>query len=233
MFNKKEYMKNYLKIWRKNNKEKSKQWHANYYEKNKEKLLLKMKKTRLLNKEKYNQTEKIWRKNNKEHIKEKNKTWYQKNKDTYNKKRKENRKNNPKIWETYEHRKEYLKNWQKQKRQKNLLYRLNSNISRRIRKDLTRFNTIKKESTQTLLPYTMQQLKEYIEKQFTLEMNWNNMGVIWEIDHSTPVSYAQNEKELIDLWALENLHPMLKQENREKQDSFSSNVKNTLSNIGR
>jgi len=223
----KEYQQKYQKQW----KEKHINYSKEYYKKNKEKLNTQMKELRKNNNEKYDQTEKAWRDKNKEKIKQTNKEYYLKNKDNINKNRKI--KNKGVYWQTYEHRKEYLKKWQTQKRQKDLLYRLNSNISRRIRKDLKRFNLTKKESTQKMLPYSMQELKEHIEKQFTSEMNWNNMGEFWEIDHSTPIAWCQNEKDMLNLWALSNLRPLLKQENREKQDLFSGDINNTLSSVGR
>jgi hypothetical protein len=223
--------KEYLKKWRLNNKKNISIFNQSYYKTNKEKMNNKMKELRKINKEKYKIIEKEWRNKNKEKIKIDHKEWYNKNKVEYNKNRRLT--NKGVYWNTYEHRKEYLKKWQTQKRQKDLLYRLNSNISRRIRKDLKRFNLTKKESTQKILPYSMQELKEHIEKQFTSEMNWNNMGEFWEIDHSTPIAWCQNEKDMLNLWALSNLRPLLKQENREKQDLFSGDISNTLSSIGR
>jgi len=223
--------KEYLKKWRLDHKKNISIFNKSYYKVNKEKMNNRMKELRKTNKEKYKTIEKNWREKNKEQIKINNKDWYSKNKVEYNKNRKLI--NKGVYWQTYEHRKEYLKKWQKQKRQKDLLYRLNSNISRRIRKDLKRFNLTKKESTQNMLPYSMQELKEHIEKQFTSEMNWDNMGIVWEIDHSSPLSWAQNEKDILSLWALTNLRPLLKKENREKQDLFSGDINNTLSSIGR
>lgn len=223
----------YLKKWREKNKETIKINAKQYYNDNKKTLQQNNKQRWKLNKESYSLSRKKWGENNKEYISQKNKKWYEKNKDEYNKNRKEKRKINPPIWDTYQYRKEYLKKWQREKRKKDLLYRINSNISRRIRKDLKRFNTTKKESTQNIVKYSMTELKMHIEKQFKPDMNWANMGTVWEIDHSTPVSWATNESDLYNLWDISNLHPMFINENREKQNMFSSNLKTTFSLIGR
>lgn len=37
-----------------------------------------------------------------------------------------------------------------------------------------------------LVPYTLQQLKEHLESQFTPLMSWDNYGTYWEIDHIIP-----------------------------------------------
>lgn len=47
---------------------------------------------------------------------------------------------------------------------------------------------IKKSSSTKLLGCSIQNYKKYIESQFKPEMNWNNWGQIWEIDHKLSCS---------------------------------------------
>jgi len=225
--------KKYLQKWRETNKESIKNAAKEYYIVHRESMLENMRVHRKNKKKIYAVTQKIWAEKNKKYISQKYKEWYEKNKTEYNKKRREQYQKNPPAWSTYEHRKEYLKKWQRDKRKKDLLYRLNSNISRRIRKDLKHFNLTKKESTQEILQYTMKELKTHIQKQFKAGMSWKNMGTVWEIDHSTPLSWGCSKDDMYKLWGLSNLVPLFKSDNRKKQDLYSGNLTNTFSILGR
>lgn len=71
-----------------------------------------------------------------------------------------------------------------------------------------------------LVGYTVDQLKCHLEKKFLVGMSWENYGKVWEIDHKIPVS-AFNFETPDDLdfrrcWALKNLQPLWKTDNREK-----------------
>ena len=78
-----------------------------------------------------------------------------------------------------------------------------------------------KESKRTfdILGYTSQELCDHIEKQFAKGMGWNNMSE-WEIDHIIPVSHFQaddmNSDDFKACWAISNLRPMWKKDNRAK-----------------
>jgi len=183
------------------------------------------------NKVEYQIAAKKWRAENIEGCRKKQMEWYLKNKEEYNKRR--NVRAKLLRLNTYEKRKEYFQAYQKNKRKTDILYRLNSNISRKIRKDLKRFNLTKKESTQTILSYTMKELQTHLEIQFQKGMTWDNMGTVWEIDHSTPLSWASSEDDIYKLWELQNLVPLFKSDNRKKQNFYSGNLKTTLGIIGR
>lgn len=72
--------------------------------------------------------------------------------------------------------------------------------------------------------YTAEQLRQYIELQFTLEMNWGNYGIYWEIDHIIPknlfnyISY--DDESYKQCWKLSNLRPLSKKENRLRSKSL-------------
>jgi len=69
------------------------------------------------------------------------------------------------------------------------------------------------------LSYTYQQLREKLESQFTSEMNWQNYGDIWEIDHIKPVCSFKlaDKKQFDECWSLDNIRPLLKEDNKEKR----------------
>lgn len=82
-----------------------------------------------------------------------------------------------------------------------------------------RFTGKKKETkTEQALGYTKSQLVSHIESMFTEEMNWNNYGSYWEIDHIKPLSVmiSEGEKDPKVLNALSNLQPLTVEENRSK-----------------
>jgi hypothetical protein len=109
----------------------------------------------------------------------------------------------------------------------------NSTIERKIiasmRRDICLFvkrKHIKKtNSCLKLLDYSIQELKEHLEKQFSLEMNWNNYGNYWHIDHKIPCSWF-HFKSIDDYafkicWGLDNLQPLKKDINLKKNDSYA------------
>jgi hypothetical protein len=63
-----------------------------------------------------------------------------------------------------------------------------------------------------LVGYTVEQLKNHLEKKFTPDMTWENYGQHWHIDHKIPVAAFNYETpEDIDFkrcWALKNLQPL-------------------------
>lgn len=97
------------------------------------------------------------------------------------------------------------------KRRKDIGFRLGSNISRSIRQSLFRHNGKNGAPWESLVGFTIEQLKKHIEKRFTGEMTWNNYG-LWHIDHKIPQSvfnFTKPEHEDFKrCWALSNLQPM-------------------------
>lgn len=75
---------------------------------------------------------------------------------------------------------------------------------------------------ESLVGYTLVQLKQHFEKQFTGQMTWENYGTYWWIDHKIPIKAFNFEKpEDIDFkkcWALKNLQPLEKIANIKKRD---------------
>lgn len=144
---------------------------------------------------------KVWNvyfKENKETILRKGKEWNIKHKD---------------------YMREYQREWQQNERDDNPIYRLRQNVGRVIRNML---NGSKNSSIAVLLPYSIEELKEHLQKQFTSEMTWDNYGSYWELDHVYPQSllpYETTEHENFKkCWALSNLQPLTISENRSKNN---------------
>lgn len=173
------------KIEREKNSEKRKEKQKEYYEKNKELLIIKNKNYRNENKEKIKEQKKEYRLKNIEHIRQKNK-------------------------EYLPIRKEKIK--EKRKTDKNFQIKevLRSKIHKLLKNQKTSFLKI--------LGCNFEQFKKWIEFQFEEDMNWDNFGKIWQIDHILPIYQFnllnENEKNICFSWT--NLQPLYNDENRKK-----------------
>lgn len=177
-----------------------------------------------------------WYAENTEHHKYLTQKNYQENKDVRYEKHQEWFKKNP------EKQKEYLKKYRSQKivkiktveylkqRKKNdPTFKLNVNLSTQICNTLKKDNLSKNGySWESLVNYTVHDLKKHLENLFDDKMNWNNHGILWEIDHIVPRSFFdfRISGAVQACWSLENLTPVLKIYNREKNDTISDDFKN-------
>ena len=64
--------------------------------------------------------------------------------------------------------------------------------------------------------------KRYLEAMFTPEMNWDNHGSYWEIDHITPLCSAQTLEEVVALCHYSNTQPLPSDDNRRKAGKLGS-----------
>lgn len=76
--------------------------------------------------------------------------------------------------------------------------------------------------TYDILGYSAQKLRQRLECQFTKEMNWNNYGTYWNIDHRKPINMFKLETPIYVINCLSNLRPIVKEENYSKQNRFIS-----------
>lgn len=129
--------------------------------------------------------------------KQKQKEWLENNRESYRNKRRA-----------------YERTYYSNKYQNDINYRLKTVVSVAVRNAL-KGNT-KGGKTFDYLPYTPEQLKEHLEKQFQPGMSWDNYGE-WEIDHIFPQSLlpydSLDHPNFQRCWALENLQPLGKIEN--------------------
>lgn len=75
-------------------------------------------------------------------------------------------------------------------------------------------------SWESLVGYSCEDLMIHLESQFTPEMNWDNYGSYWWVDHIIPVSFFEFKK-IEDIgfkqcWAITNLQPLEKMANIQK-----------------
>lgn len=93
-----------------------------------------------------------------------------------------------------------------------------------IRRIIKLCGLLKIKSTWEYNKYSVLELKSHIESQFTGEMSWGNHGILWEIDHIRPIAdfIKRGEIDISKINALNNLQPLLKEENRAKSDKYEA-----------
>jgi hypothetical protein len=174
----------------------------------------------------YNQN---YHQNNKDELNAISKEYYKNNTDTIKIRVKKYIANNQKDI------KNYNKEYQKSKRKSDPSFRLRGIVSTRVGQALRAIGKSKNsKSTLNYLPYTMQDLKDHLEKQFEPWMTWDNHGTHnikeydennsatwkWNIDHIIPQSKlpytSMEEDNFKQCWALSNLRPLLAKENIKK-----------------
>lgn len=89
----------------------------------------------------------------------------------------------------------------------------NTNMNYRIKKSLAarlRSVIVKNNSTMNYIGCNIQYIREWLEYNFTSEMNWNNYGSFWSIDHIIPVCKFDltKEDEKFKCWNWSNLMPV-------------------------
>lgn len=189
----------YYKIW-------SLKWYYNHPEECKERV----KKYRKLNLEKDKETKKKYYQRNSIKLREYKKEKYYSNSRKYRMETKEYNKKHPEKKKENSFKRYYS----------DIHYRLKCSVSRAINKKLHfRFSSKKGKSTFSFLPYTVDDLTQYLENLFKPGMNWTNYGE-WHIDHKIPdcsFNYKNVEdEEFQKCWALENLQPLWAEENLKK-----------------
>ena len=116
----------------------------------------------------------------------------------------------------------YDREWKREWR-KNPVNKLQANISSLVSRSLKKTNVYKDSSYWECIGYTVNELKEHIEKQFTDGMTWDNYGE-WHIDHIKPKSAFNVEmfgdKEFMECWGLDNLQPLWAKDNLSKSDKY-------------
>lgn len=193
---------------------------------------------------------KIERERSKEHIKQKNKEYFAANKEAILKKNKECRLLNSDSINAQ--RKEYrsrpdIKKHIKQKNQEYLPIKkekiklkrqtdLNFKISEIYRSKYHKMIKGIETSYKTAIGCEINTLIEWLEFQFDEDMNWDNQGTYWEIDHIIPISifdFSKNEdKRVCFNWT--NLQPLSGKENRKKSDNLElHHYMNSIVNVHR
>ena len=202
-------------------KQYQKKYQPQYYKDNRETILAASKQWVQDNRERGQETRRKYDQTNKEKISERSKQYYQDNKERLREASKQyNQTNKEEIKQYRQDNKAKFNEYIKNKRKNDIVFALRCNVSSQVSMVLKR-NTGDKDgqSVMKYLPYTIDQLKEHIEKQFEPWMSWENYGE-WHIDNIYPHSklpYDNMEHpNFLKAWALENLQPLEAIENIRK-----------------
>lgn len=116
-------------------------------------------------------------------------------------------------------RREYTRQHKKERLATDVGFRMRYSIASQVRDAIKKRKTLKRGSFWKTIEYSLADLQVHLESQFRRGMTWDNYGK-WEIDHIRPVSsYAFSsirDKAFRECWALSNLQPLWKSENRRK-----------------
>lgn len=189
-----------------------------YYEDNKDKILEYNKKHYLNNREdKINymnqwnadniiykkKYDKLWVKNNPDKIKRTAKKYYDSHIDDIKLKQK--------IYNSLPENKIKKNNYLKKKYNNDLNYKISKSLRSLIGGSFKRSinnEYFKSEKTTNILCCSFKEFKDYFMILFKPEMNWDNYGEIWEIDHVIPIHSANNIEDIIKLNHYTNLQPL-------------------------
>jgi len=184
-----------------------------------------------------NDCRKIERRENKEHIKLKNAKYYSSNKETVLLKNKEYRDHNKDSIclqrkeyrsreDTQEHikkkNKEYLpirKMKIKERRKTDIDFKMKEILRSKIHKMINNLPT----SYATYIGCNMEWLKVWLSFRFDNKMNWDNLGIYWQIDHILPISRFDftKEQDIRICFHWTNLQPLpAAEENRQKTNKI-------------
>jgi hypothetical protein len=145
-----------------------------YYQNNKEKKIKYLKQYQNISKDQIKKYQQSWYLDNKENLKNEYKS-EKENRLLYQKEYYQNNK---------EKRNEYSKHYNKNRYNRDIEFRLSISLRTRIIAALK--GNFKGDKTLKLLGCTIEDFKLHLEKQFLPEMNWENHGIVWEIDHIKP-----------------------------------------------
>jgi hypothetical protein len=190
----KEQQKEKNKVWRENNKEYVKEKMKEWLDNNKEHKKQKDKEYRVKNYNKYKENQRLWIQNNLEKVK------------LYNRER--NKKNYHDMKTNPERKEEFIK------------YKIKKNTGRRIRELL---KTTKPKTTLDYVGCTLEDFKHHLENKFQDNMNWENYGSLWHIDHIIPCNAFNllDEKQVKACFHYKNLQPLWATENIIKSDKYN------------
>ncbi len=117
-----------------------------------------------------------------------------------------------------------LNNYYKNRRKTDIQFRLKENIRVRIYNSLKVYldKKIKYKTSSYLIGCNIDDYKKHIESQFDLNMNWDNYGSYWEIDHIIPIdsfdlTKVENQEKCFNYT---NTRPLKVLENQQKSNKI-------------
>ncbi len=213
------------KLWKINNKDRYDAMTKKYCEENKETIYNNNREYRLANKETITEKQQLWATRNRAKRNESSKRWSAKNKTLKAEiARKWNNDNRDKV------------NGYAKKKRDTPKGRLNANITRYIGHTLKN-GSKRRRHWEFIVGFTIDQLKNHLEKQFLPGMTWENYGRHgWHVDHIIPIEVFNFEfPEDIDFgrcWTLSNLQPLWEPDNIRKSDKLDRPFQPALTIMG-
>jgi len=118
--------------------------------------------------------------------------------------------------------------WCKKEHDTNMNYRIKKSLAARLRNVLN-----KNDTTMSYIGCNIQFLREWFAYNFTDEMNWDNYGSFWSIDHIIPVCKFDltNENDKLKCWNWSNLMPVTINFNSSKKEININQINNILRQI--
>jgi len=118
----------------------------------------------------------------------------------------------------------YQKEYRKERRKSDVNFRLAEIIRSNVRRIFKGINIKKNIKVNDTIDYSVTELKTHIEQLFTIEMNWENYGTVWELDHKIPIKWFIDNKSMYTNTTelcraantISNLQPLLYTINRSK-----------------
>jgi hypothetical protein len=199
------------KQYRKNNEEKVKKSRKIYYDKNAEKLAAHTREYYKNHAEEERRKKREHIKNNREIMCERSKKYYNENKEKVIEYRKNNKEN----------RRDQNNKRHKERVKIDPIYKLKKSMRRRICAFLKQKGYKKTSNSFEMVGCSPNDLKKYIEAQFTERMSWENHGFYgWHIDHKIPLASGKTKEEVIKLFHYTNLQPLWWIDNLNKKDKI-------------
>jgi hypothetical protein len=195
-----------------NHKEERLAKNKKYRDENKEAIAIKKKESYSQNIESCRAYKKRYYAENSEAIKHKSKAWHEANP--------ERCAENAKRWveENHEKRLEISRQYNRKTRS-TPKGNLSSTMSKRMNESLRKGMKAGRH-WETLVDFTVDQLKAHLEKLFKPGWTWENYGTVWHVDHKTPIAAFNFERPGdIDFrlcWSLKNLQPLEASKNMSK-----------------
>lgn len=198
--------------WKDKNPGKYKKILKRYYENNHEKIKEYRNEYRLKNKEYFEEYSKEWFKNNPQKVTAYRKKTYKKHAQKRREEKKEWRLNNP-LKQKLLARKSYKKRMTNPTNKLSLYFSTSMWESLKGKKN--------NRNWESLVNYTVEDLKKHLENQFKPGMTWNNYSRHgWHIDHIIPKSWFEfnsyKDREFKQCYSLANLQPLWAKENISK-----------------
>ena len=129
--------------------------------------------------------------------------------------------------EVKEKQKEYTYRYITEKRKTDQVFALRTRVSNLVNLHVANRGFSKSNTIVKLLGYSIQELKEHLESQFTDGMSWDNRSE-WHIDHIRPESSfdydSTDHPDFKKCWALNNLQPLWAKDNLSKSDKWDGVV---------